>query len=189
MKKYKDLTMGFLRAGVLGFGGGMACLPLIQREVVDKYGWVTEDEFGEIVAISNTLPGPINTKMAGYLGYRTAGVTGAMIAVCATILPSVILLILLLETLTRFREYSVVAGMLQAIVPVVGVMLGIMAWQFLTAAAKEMKWLLVLGQLAIVALLVVTLNLHPAIVVGGVIALALFMPVKTQNTANGGDES
>jgi len=170
--------VGFFRAGVLGFGGGMACLPLIQREAVDKYGWVEANEFGEIVAISNTLPGPINTKMAGYIGYRVAGVAGATISVSATILPSVILLILLLETLSAFRDHPVAHGMLQAIVPVVGVMLALMAWQFLAAAAKEMKWLMVLGQVAVVALLVVFLNIHPAIVVGGGIALALFLPVK-----------
>lgn len=185
MKKYKDLTMGFLRAGILGFGGGMACLPLIQREAVDKYGWLDEQEFAEIVAISNTLPGPINTKMAGYIGYRVSGVIGSIIAICATILPSVIALILLLETLTRFREYPVVAGMIQATVPIVGVMLGLMAWQFLSGAAKDLKWLLVLGQAAIVAILVVVLNVHPAIVVAVLIAIALLMPVKKNDESEG----
>jgi len=180
--------MGFLRAGVLGFGGGMACLPLIQREAVDKYGWVDEHEFGEIVAISNTLPGPINTKMAGYIGYRVAGVFGAVIAVCATILPSVILLIALLETLSAFRDHPVVAGMTQAIVPVVGVMLALMGWQFLSAAAKDMKWMAVLVQVVIVAGLVVFLNIHPALMVSGLIALALLMPVKKSTAEEKGDQ-
>ena len=180
--------MAFLPAGVLGFGGGNVCLPLIQREVVGKYNWVDNDEFAEIVAISNTLPGPINTKMAGYLGYRVGGITGAIIAVCTTILPSVILLIILLETLSNFRDHPVVAGMVQAIVPVVGVMLALMAWQFLESAAKEMKWLVVLVQVIIVAALVVFLNLHPAIVVAGLITLALFLPTKKSKSDSGGDE-
>ena len=184
MKKYKDIMMAFLRAGALGFGGGAVCLPLIQREAVEKYKWLGNDEFGEIVAISNTLPGPINTKMAGYIGYRVAGVLGAIIAVSATILPSVILLVILLETLSNFREHPVVAGMLQAIIPVVGVMLALMAWQFLEAAAKEMKWALVLGQVIIIALLVTFFNVHPAIVVGGLIFLALVLPAKKSKSAN-----
>ena len=188
MKKHKDIAVAFLRAGVLGFGGGVACLPLIQREVVNKYGWVDNDEFGEIVAISNTLPGPINTKMAGYIGYRVAGVLGAVIAVCATILPSVMLLIALLETLANFREYPVVAGMLQAVIPVVGVMLALMAWQFLSAAAKGMKWWMVLIQVAIVAGLVVFLNIHPALIVGGLIAIALFSPNKQADAESGEGE-
>ena len=170
--------MGFLRAGILGFGGGVACLPLIQREVVDKYGWLNTDEFGEVVAISNTLPGPINTKMAGYIGYRVAGVIGAIIAVSATILPSVIMLILLLETLANFRDHPIVAGMTNAIVPVVGVMLGLMAWQFLSSAAKDMKWLVILINVVLVYLLIELLNLHPALVVGAMILLALFKPNK-----------
>ena len=180
--------IAFLRAGALGFGGGAVCLPLIQREAVEVYKWLDHDEFGEIVAISNTLPGPINTKMAGYIGYRVAGMLGAVIAVSATILPSVVVLIILLETLSNFREHPVVAGMLQAIIPVVGVMLALMAWQFLAAAAKEMKWLIVLGQVVIVAVLVVFLNIHPAIVVGGGIALALFSPDKEPESSTKGDE-
>jgi len=188
LRKYKDIAMAFFRAGVFGFGGGAVCLPLIQREAVDKYNWVDNNEFGEIVAISNTLPGPINTKMAGYIGYRVAGVLGAIIAVCATILPSVILLIILLETLSNFREHPVVNGMVQAIVPVVGVMLALMAWQFLESAAKEMKWLIVLVQVIIVAVLVAFLNIHPAIVVAGLIALALLLPEKKSKSDREGDE-
>lgn len=189
MKTYKEIMMAFMRAGVLGFGGGMACLPLIKREAVDNYEWVDEDEFGDIVAISNTLPGPINTKMAGYLGYRVAGILGAIIAVCATILPSVILLIALLETLSNFREHPVVSGMLQAIIPVVGVMLALMAWQFLTAAAKDMKWIIILIQVAIVASLVIFLNIHPAIIVGGLITVALLSPEKKLEDNNGVNNS
>ncbi|MCL1989258.1 MAG: chromate transporter [Defluviitaleaceae bacterium] len=176
MKQYKEITVAFLRAGALGFGGGAVCLPLIQREVVEKYAWMSHDEFGEIVAISNTLPGPINTKMAGYVGYRVAGIMGAIIAVCATILPSAIVLIMLLETLSTFREHPVVSGMLQAIVPVVGVMLALMGWQFLTSASKEMKKYLILIHVLVIALLVAFLNVHPALVVGGLIGLALFSP-------------
>lgn len=176
MRKYREIAVGFLRAGVLGFGGGAVCLPLIQKEAVDKYGWLTHDEFGEIVAISNTLPGPINTKMAGYIGYRMAGVVGAMLAVSATILPSVVMLIILLETLSNFRAHPVVAGMTSAIVPVVGVMLALMSWQFLVSAAKEMKWLVVWLNVALVAVSIVVFNVHPAIVVGLMIAFALFKP-------------
>jgi chromate transporter len=188
LKKYKEIMLAFLPAGVLGFGGGNVCLPLIQREVVDKYNWVDHNEFAEIVAISNTLPGPINTKMAGYLGYRVAGVLGATVAVCATILPSVFLLIILLETLSTFRDHPIVAGMVQGIIPVVGVMLALMAWQFLTSAAKEMKWLAVLVQVIIVAALVAFLNIHPAIVVAGLIALALLLPNKKSKSDGEEDE-
>ena len=168
--------MGFLRAGVMGFGGGAVCLPLIQKEAVDKYSWFTNDEFSELVAISNTLPGPINTKMAGYIGYRVAGLMGAIIAICATILPSAILLIILLETLSAFRQHPVVAGMRNAIQPVIAVMLGLMSWQFLASAAKKIKWVTVFANVVIVTVLIVVVGLHPAIIVTAVIAFALFKP-------------
>ena len=178
MKAYKHLILGFFRAGILGFGGGVACLPLIQKEAVDKYHWMTNDEFSEVVAISNTLPGPINTKMAGYIGYRVAGISGAIVAVFATVLPSVVLLILLLETLANYREHSVVAGMTNAIIPVVGVLLGIMAWQFLKSASKDWQWGIILFNVIVVYILIAIFNLHPAIVVATMIAFALFKPTK-----------
>jgi len=189
MKKYKDICLGFSRAGILGFGGGVACLPLIKREVVTNYGWINDDEFAEIVAISNTLPGPINTKMAGYIGYRIAGVFGAILAVCATILPSAIMLIILLETLLNFREHPVVSGMLAAIVPVIGVMLALMAWQFLTSAAKEMKHLVMAIYILLIIMLVVVLNIHPALVVAGVIITAVAVPSKVSQPEEGSDHN
>lgn len=183
MNRYLDLLTGFARIGVLGFGGGMACLVLIEREAVTKYEWLNQDEFSEIVAISNTLPGPINTKMAGYIGYRVAGVIGATIAILATILPSIFMLIGLLGGLAFFNENPIVAGMTNAIMPVVGVMLALMSWQFLTVAAKNMRKIYVLIHVLIVGVLVVFLNIHPAIVIATLIGIAIFKPVK------GGDGS
>jgi len=178
LKKYKDVAVAFLRAGALGFGGGQVCLPLIQREVVNRYQWFDNDEFGEIVAISNTLPGPLNTKMAGYVGYRVAGVFGAIIAVCSTVLPSVTALIILLAVLDGFRDNVIVASMTQAIIPVIGVMLSLMAWQFLKSAVSELAWLVVLAHLVVIATLIVLLNVHPAIIIGSLIATAILKPVK-----------
>jgi len=178
--------MAFLRAGVLGFGGGAVCLPLIQREAVNTYGWITDDEFGELVAISNTLPGPINTKLAGYIGYRVAGVVGATIAVCATIVPSVVMLVFLLEVLANVREHPIVAGMTGAIVPVVGMMMALMTWQILTSAAKEIKGVLVGVNVAVVAFLIAMFDLHPAIIVASTIVFALLKPEPKQKTLKEG---
>jgi len=65
-----DLFMAFCRVGLLGFGGGPSAIPLFHQEVVRKYGWMDEEEFGDTLALANTLPGPIATKLAGYIGYK-----------------------------------------------------------------------------------------------------------------------
>ena len=73
MSQNKNLMVGFARTGVTGYGGGPSTIPLIEYEAVQKYKWMTEDEFGDILALANTLPGPIATKMAAYIGYKVNG--------------------------------------------------------------------------------------------------------------------
>lgn len=81
---------------MLRYGGGPSSIPLVRAEVVTKYRWMTDEEFAEILAIANALPGPIATKMASYIGYEQAGILGAAVAVFASVAPSLILLMALL---------------------------------------------------------------------------------------------
>ena len=71
-----QLFWAFFRVGIFGFGGGPAMIPLVRAEVVTRHHWLTDEEFADVLAIGNTLPGPIATKMPGYIGYRVGGVTG-----------------------------------------------------------------------------------------------------------------
>lgn len=57
---------------MLGYGGGPGSIPLIHKEVVDKYEWMSDEDFGDLLALANTLPGPIATKLAGYIGHRVS---------------------------------------------------------------------------------------------------------------------
>ena len=70
---YLQLFLSFLKIGFLGFGGGMAIISLIQQEVL-RYGWATEQEFVDMVAISQVTPGPIGMNCATYVGYTAGGV-------------------------------------------------------------------------------------------------------------------
>ena len=78
MSQLVDIFWAFLKSGTFGFGGGQATLPLIQEEVVDKTAWLTEEQFTDYVAMGNTLPGPIATKMSVIIGYDLAGIPGAI---------------------------------------------------------------------------------------------------------------
>ena len=132
---YKDIFMGFLRVGLLCYGGGPASIPFMHREAVERYKWVDNEEFAEIAAIGNALPGPINSKMAGYIGYKLGGIPGLMVALAGAILPTAILMIILMTTLSHFGDEPWARGMSRAMVPVVAVMLGVVGWQFLVISA------------------------------------------------------
>ena len=89
---YFQLFISFFKIGLFGFGGGLAILSLIQMEV-EKYGWMSQQEFVDIVAVSQVTPGPIGINCATYVGYTTAGVWGSVLATSAIILPSLIIML------------------------------------------------------------------------------------------------
>jgi chromate transporter len=165
MQLYKELTMGMLRTGILGYGGGPSVIPLIRYEAVSRYQWVKDEEFGEILALANALPGPIAPKMAAYLGYQKKGTLGAIVAVLAHILPTSVGMVALLGVLYALKHSAIVAGMIAAVRPVIAVMLGLMAYEF---AAKTWKGLGKVAGLAfalLAFLLLAVLNVNQAIVV------------------------
>jgi chromate transporter len=127
---YWQIFLAFFIPSILGYGGGPAIIPLIQTEVVNRYGWLTLERFGEILAIGNSLPGPIATKMGGYIGYEVGGVLGAAIALFATVAPSLLVMLLLLGVLYKFKDSPRVITMTALIRPTIGILLGVLAFEF-----------------------------------------------------------
>lgn len=169
---YWKLFLGFLRIGLLGYGGGPTMIPLIHAEAVKKYGWITDDEFADVLAMGNALPGPIATKMAGYIGYKVKGAAGAFIGITAMVVPVLIGMILLLGLIYRLKDSGVVGGMTSGIQPVIGVMMAVLACEFFKKAwtslpkAKTVVW----TAIAIVALAL--LNVNPGLLIGAALAYA-----------------
>lgn len=162
---YKQLIIGMGRTGILGFGGGPSVIPLIRHESVTRYQWVEDDEFGEILAIANTLPGPIATKMAAYLGYRIKGWSGAAVSVLAHILPSCLAMVFLAAFIGTLSNSVIIQNMIGAVIPVVAVMLGQMAYEFVEKAVKGLGWIMGIILFVISFLLLQTISLHPGIVI------------------------
>jgi chromate transporter len=164
--KQKDLFLAFFRVGILGYGGGPSSIPLVHKEVVDKYKWMDSDEFGDILALGNALPGPIATKMAGYIGYRVGGILGMVNALAATMIPTIILMIILLTTLNSYKDQPWVKGMADAVVPVVAVMLAVLTWDFIKKSGKsKLGWARTAIALIASLVLLQILNIHPAILI------------------------
>ena len=96
MKNKKlQLFLSFFKIGAFTFGGGLAMIPLIQKEAVDVRGWVSEDDVLEIAAIAESTPGPIAINAATFIGYKTAGFWGAFCATFGVVFPSFVIIYLL----------------------------------------------------------------------------------------------
>lgn len=119
MRIYISIFWSFLKVGIFGYGGGPAFIPLIEKEVVYNYGWMTSTEFADALAISNTLPGPLSTKMAIVIGLKTAGSWGAVAAMGALLLPSSIFIVILATLYFKYRHVPSVRGLLHCVRPVV----------------------------------------------------------------------
>lgn len=162
---YWHIFLAFFISGILGYGGGPASIPLVEHEVVDKYGWMTTQEFSEVVAIGNSLPGPIATKMAGYIGYAEGGIVGSIIALFATIAPTLLLMIGMMAILLKYKDAQEVKNLTMFIRPIIAVLLGFMTLQF----AQESVGGLGIGStlLLIIAsyLLLVRFKVHPVFVI------------------------
>jgi chromate transporter len=102
---HRDIGLAFFRVGMLGFGGGPSSIPLVHQEVVKKYEWMTDEEFGDTLALANTLPGPIGTKMAGYIGYRLAGIWGCLNALFVSVFPTIFLMIVFLGLFKHIKTF------------------------------------------------------------------------------------
>ncbi|MBP2078824.1 chromate transporter [Oceanobacillus polygoni] len=172
---YIDIFIAFFIPGILGYGGGPASIPLIENEVVIRYGWMTVQEFSEILALGNSLPGPIATKMAGYIGYEVGGVFGAIVGLFATVAPSLILLIFLGGLLLKYKDSPKVKRLTLFVQPVIAILLGVMAWRFFSESYEGIGiWQTVL-LVGVSFLLIERLKIHPALVIAGALIYGGFL--------------
>ena len=110
---FLQLFYTFFKIGLFGFGGGYAMLSMIQGEVVTRYGWLTAQEFTDIVAISQMTPGPIGINSATYVGYTTIadcygtsyGILGSIIATFAVVLPSFLLMLTISKFFLKYQKH------------------------------------------------------------------------------------
>lgn len=120
---YKKLYIVFFKIGLFAVGGGLATLPFL-REVADKYGWITLQELVDMIAISESTPGPIGINMATYVGYKNANILGGIITTLGLITPSIIIIILIAYYYNKFNDKPVVKAGFYGIRPAVAGLIG-----------------------------------------------------------------
>ena len=104
LKKLFALFLTFAKVGVMTFGGGYAMLPILQREVVEKKGWVTEEELADYFAIGQCTPGVIAVNTATFVGQKLAGVAGGIVATLGVVFPPLVIISALAEVITRYAH-------------------------------------------------------------------------------------
>lgn len=172
MPAWLQVLWAFTKIGLLGFGGGPAFIPLIQEEVVEVNGWLTTEEFVDALAMGNTLPGPIATKMAAYTGWKIAGPVGAVMGVLGTVGPSMIFMIILMTFLFQFKDDPRMQGVLKGIRPAVVAMLAWTVWEIAPRSIKNVPQVIVM---AVTFVAISIFNIHPglAVIGAGVVGVLL----------------
>lgn len=108
LKELITLFLTFARIGGLTFGGGYAMLPMLQREIVERYHWATEEELADYYAIGQCTPGVIAVNTATFVGYRLRGIPGGVIATLGVVFPSLVIITIIAACLQNFAEYQIV---------------------------------------------------------------------------------
>ena len=138
---YLQLFLEFFKTGLFAVGGGLATLPFL-NEICNKYDWFTEQMLSNMIAISESTPGPIGINMSTYAGYQAAGVPGAVVATCSLVLPSIIVIVLIAKFLAKFNEHPLVKNAFIGLRPAVtgliaAAMAGVMKTALLSIPAFE----------------------------------------------------
>lgn len=104
MNRYLDLFLTFAKVGVCTFGGGYAMLPILQREIVEKRGWATEDQLADYYAVGQCTPGVIAVNTATFVGSNLAGTAGGVIATLGLVFPSIVIILVIAAFLQNFMD-------------------------------------------------------------------------------------
>ena len=115
MNIYLDLFLTFAKVGVCTFGGGYAMLPILQREVVEKKGWATDEELTDYFAVGQCTPGIIAVNTATFIGYKHKGIPGGVLTTLGVVFPSLVIITAIAAFLSNFADIPVVQHALAGI--------------------------------------------------------------------------
>ena len=183
MKRLAEIFWVFFKIGLFTIGGGYAMLPIIQKEVVETKGWMTDEEFLDAISLTNSLPGPLATNSATFVGYRVARAPGSLAAVLGAATPSVLIILLIAVVFNNIMDYPVVQYIFDGIRPAV-VALILYAVIKLAKSAKVgeyFNWVVALCGFVAIAVF----GLHPILVVVCAAAYGLFVRGRVVKAVDG----
>lgn len=152
----------FFKIGLFTFGGGYAMIPLIEREVVQRYRWVSGTEFVDLLAVAQSAPGVFAVNMSVFIGNKLRGTRGALAAAFGCVLPSVIIILAIALFFSRFRHIELVNNVFMGIRPVVVALIAVPVFNVAKSAKVgwTTAWIPVLS-----ALLIVVVGVSPIYII------------------------
>lgn len=177
MKELIQLFTAWFKMGLFTFGGGYAMLPMIQREVINKYHWASEEEIMDYYAVGQCTPGVIAVNTATFVGYKVKGILGGIAATLGVISPSIIIIFLIASLINNFSQLEVVQHALNGIKVAVCVLMFVAVEKLIKGAIKDK----ISFAFALVAfLLAYFTNISTVLIVicAGVIGYVLFLTKK-----------
>ena len=172
MAMFWQLFYTYLKIGTFTLGGGYAMLPLIQREIVDRQGWIDEKEFLNMIALAQAAPGLIAVNSAIFIGWRIDGWRGVAGAVLGAVLPSFVIILAIAMVFSEWKELPAVEAAFKGIRPAVVALIA--APLFKMAKSAKISWLTALIPI-VAALLIWVLHVNPVWVILATIVLTLIV--------------
>lgn len=151
MSFYWNCFKTFFKIGMFTLGGGYAMIPIIENEIVDKYRWVSKEEFLDLIAISQSCPGVFAINISIFIGYKLRKTRGALCTCLGTALPSFIIILAIAMFFHQFEDNRVVAAMFRGIRPAVVALIAVPTFNIAKSAKITLTncWIPILSALAI----------------------------------------
>ncbi len=143
MKELIQLYWTFFKMGAVNFGGGYAMLPLLQREIVEKNGWATDDEISDYYAVGQCTPGVISVNVSTFIGYKRKGILGGILATLGFLTPSILIIIVIATILHNFQDNKYVIGAFEGIRVCVCVLMISALYKLLKNSVKDLFTIIV----------------------------------------------
>jgi chromate transporter len=163
----------FIKIGAFTFGGGYAMIPLIEKEIVNKYHWLTTKQFVDLIAIAEMTPGPIAVNSATFVGYKVARFWGAVSATLGVVLPSFLIIWAIASVFFSFQDNQIVQAVFKGLRPAVLGLIIVAALSITRVAVSDYKSALIL---IFVVAGVWILKVHPilALTISAIIGVIFF---------------
>ena len=173
-----ELFFSFMKIGLFTFGGGYAMISVITDTCVEKKQWLTQDEMMDLTVVAESTPGPIAINCATYVGYKIAGMTGAVLATLGIVLPSFVIIYIISMFLENFLEYPVIAAACRGIKIGVSLLILDVGLMMLKKMKKKPQPRIIAGCVFIIMLLsnIFSLRISSVVLmlVAGIISLLVF---------------
>lgn len=179
---YLKLAFEFIKIGLFAVGGGLATIPFLY-DLSEKTGWFSSSQIIDMIAISESTPGPLGVNMATYVGYLTTGPFGGVVATLSLAFPSVVIIIIVSKILNRFKDSAVVSGLFSGFRPASMALITMAALEIFKESVMSVEADSLLGSVSFLALglavafyiAITKLKWHPVafVAIGAVLGIVL----------------